>query len=625
MTYTSIIYNRGLDVEKPLRLWPGVAAAAVLLVMRYIAANVLPAARETGQIAGFASALVILIWWLCFSRARWLERIAALLLMAIAAIATRPLMHASIAGGAMGALPYALAIPPACLVLVVWAVAARRWSDEGRRLASLAVFLLIASASTALLRTDGVGGGTLFQLQWRWTPTAEQRLLTEVKDEPPAPEPSPVALASTSGSAAKPEETAASPNAAPRLPSEAETTAPPISAIATSISAISARAPEWPGFRGPDRSGVVRGVRIDTNWSASPPVQLWRRRIGPGWSSFAVEGDLFYTQEQRGDEEIVACYHVSTGEPVWRHRDPVRFYESNGGAGPRGTPTISNGRVYSLGATGILNALDARTGAVVWSHNASSDTKVEVPMWGVSSSPLVVDEVVVVAISGTLAGYDAAAGRLRWVGSRNGVSYSSPHLVTIDGVQQALLLAGKATSVVPADGKILWQHEWEGGAIVQPAVIGDGDLLISSMAITGGTGIRRLTVKRGAEGWNVVERWTSTALKPYFNDYVIHKGYAFGFDGNILASVDIADGARKWKGGRYGSGQLILLADQDLLLVLSEEGELALVSATPDTFSEIARVPALEGKTWNHPVLVGDVLLVRNGEEMAAFRLARAR
>jgi outer membrane protein assembly factor BamB len=601
-------------MHNPLRVWPGVAAATVLVVMRYIAANVLPAARETGQIAGFASALVIVIWWLCFSRARWLERIAALMLIAIAAIATRPLMHTSIAGGAMGALSYALAIPPACLALVVWAVAARQWSGGGRRLALLAAFLLIASASTALLRTDGVGGGTLFQLQWRWTPTAEQRLLAEMKDEPAAPVPSPVALATASGSTAKPEEPAASPGAAPLPPSEAETTATP----------PSARAPEWPGFRGPDRSGVVRGVRVDTNWSASPPVQLWRRRIGPGWASFAIDGDLFYTQEQRGDEEIVACYHVSTGEPVWRHRDPVRFYESNGGAGPRGTPTISNARVYSLGATGILNALDARTGAVVWSRNASSDTRVEVPMWGFSSSPLVIDQVVIVATSGTLAGYDAATGRLRWVGTHNGVSYSSPHLVTIDGVQQAVLLSGKATSVTPADGKILWQQEWEGGAIVQPAVIGDGDLLISSMTFTGGIGTRRLTVRHGTEGWSVTERWTSNALKPYFNDYVIHKGYAFGFDGNILASVDLADGTRKWKGGRYGSGQLILLADQDLLLVLSEEGELALVSATPDTFTEIARAPALQGKTWNHPVLVGNVLLVRNGEEMAAFRLARA-
>ncbi len=141
----------------------------------------------------------------------------------------------------------------------------------------------------------------------------------------------------------------------------------------------------------------------------------------------------------------------------------------------------------------------------------------------------------------------------------------------------------------------------------------------------GGLGVRRLAVTGGDSGWKVEERWTSRGLKPYFNDYVVNDGHAFGFDGRILSCISLEDGAKKWKGGRYGQGQLMLLPDQDLLLVLSEDGELALVSATPDQYKELAKVPALNGKTWNHPVLAGDILLVRNGEEMVAFRLTLAR
>ena len=382
---------------------------------------------------------------------------------------------------------------------------------------------------------------------------------------------------------------------------------------------------EWPGFRGPDRDSVIRGVRINTDWSASPPVQVWRRPIGPGWSSFSVSGDLFYTQEQRGDEEMVSCYRMSTGEPVWRHSDPVRFYESNGGAGPRATPTINNGRVYTFGATGIVNALDARTGAVLWSHNVASESKIATPIWGFTSSPLVIDDVVIVAASGALAGYDRVTGKQRWFNKSKGGSYSSPHRVTIEGVEQVVFLGGPgAMSVAPADGKLLWESAWEGGAIVQPGVTEDGDILINAMSMMGGLATRRLHVTHAPEGWKVEERWTSRGLKPYFNDFVVHKGHAFGFDGSILSCINLEDGERKWKGGRYGNGQLVLLADQDVLLVISEEGELALVSATADKFTELASFPVFDAKTWNHPVLIGDTLLVRNGEEMAAFKLALA-
>jgi outer membrane protein assembly factor BamB len=613
-----------MTTRKPLRLWPAMVIATVQLLVMFGGPIVAPdAGLPVGMLGGVVGALVIVVWWLLFSRALWSERVGAIIVMIVTVLATRAVVHESIAGAGQGRLILILPIPYLALALVAWAVATRHLGNGVRR-AALVAAILIACAPFALIRTAGVKGGAGFEFHWRWTPTPEQLLLARGGDEPKPLPPTP-APTTVPPSSAAPAETPKETPAATASVAAAAPAAPVASKIEAVTPAAKETPAEWPGFRGPGRDSVIRGVRIETDWSKSPPVAIWRRPIGPGWSSFAVRGDRLYTQEQRGDDEAVSSYKLSTGEPVWRHRDAVRFYESNGGAGPRGTPTLSHGRVYTMGATGMLNALDAATGAVVWSRNAATDTGRKIPDWGITSSPLVVDDIVVVAVSGTLAAYDLATGKPRWVGPQHGGSYSSPQLVTIDGVAQILLLSAPgAVSVAPVDGTLLWEYTWEGGAIVQPALTADGGVLINAMSMMGGMATRRLAVAHGAGGWTVEERWTSNGLKPYYNDFVVHKGHAFGFDGNILACIDLADGKRKWKGGRYGNGQLVLLPDQDVLLVMSEDGELALVKATPDQFTEVARFPALNSKTWNHPVLVGDVLLVRNGEEMVAFRLSLA-
>jgi outer membrane protein assembly factor BamB len=559
--------------QKPLRLWPGVLIVVIQWLVRFVVPLIIPKALIYGVLGGVVGGLAIVVWWAFFSRAPRIERWGAVLVMIAAVLATPLVLHESVANGMMGLMFAIYAIPGISLAFVLGVVVSRRFSDRTRRVVMVASILL-ACAIWTLVRTGGITGSADSDLAWRWSQTPEERLLAQTGDEP---------------------------TALPSPPAAAETGA------------------NWPGFRGADRDGVVRGARLETNWSASPPVELWRRPIGPGWSSFAVRGDLLYTQEQRGNNEVVACYKTTSGQPVWTHRDAARFYESNGGAGPRGTPTFHNGRLYTLGATGILNALNATDGSVVWSRNAASDTKAALPGWGFAGSPLVIDDMVIVATAGSLAAYDIASGEPRWFGPQGGGGYSSPHRVKIDGITQIVLMGETGViGVAPADGTRLWEHPWKGTPIIQPALTADGNLLV----IEGdGSDLRRIAVAHESGNWTVKERWTSYGLRPNFNDLVVHNGYAFGFDGGVLACIDVENGEQKWDGGGYGYGQLVLLPDQDLLLVISEKGDLALVKAAPDQFTELARFPAIKGKTWNHPVLVGDVLLVRNGQEMAAFRL----
>jgi outer membrane protein assembly factor BamB len=599
-----------------LRLWPGVVIVALQWLARFGLPVVMVDGAMYGVIAGFAGFFAIIVWWLFFSRALWFDRIAAIVVMIAAMAATFPFLDVSLATGAMGMIFPMLAIPGICLAFVIWAAVSRPWPIAMQRVTMVAAIVLACVVWT-VVRTGGFTGAFDNDLAWRWSPTPEDRVLALADDTPKTPPALPVAAPVAAA--------AASPGAA-SAPAAPAATAGVASAVAPAPAGINATL-DWPGFRGRDRDGVVRGVRIATDWAASPPKELWRRPIGPGWSSFSVHGDVFFTQEQRGQEEIVGAYRVSTGEPVWKHRDSARFWESNGGAGPRGTPTLHNGRVYAFGATGILNVLDEATGRVIWTRNVGTDTNTRIPDWGFAASPLLIDDLVIIAAAGKLAAYDMATGNPRWIGHDGGNGYSSPHLLNIHGVPQVLLLDAKgATSVSPATGAPLWNvtvtTSGMSAPIVQPVLTADGDLLITAGDITG---LHRFAVANSDGKWSATSRWSTNALKPYFNDFVVHKGHAYGFDGSLLACIDVADGKRTWKGGRYGNGQLVLLPDQDLLIVVTEEGELALVSATTDKFIELGRMPAITGKTWNHPVLAGDVLLVRNGEEMAAFRLAAER
>src|ERR1019366_7104609 len=384
-----------------LRLWPGVVAVLLQWFIRFGVPAVVPEALGYGVLGELVFGLAVLVWWLFFSRAPRSERWGSFVLMIAALLVTRRILHVSIATGMMGMMLVLYSIPVLSLALVAWEVASRRLADGPRR-ATLVATILVACGFWALLRTDGITADAHSQFAWRWAKTPEQELLDRARAEAavqpaaPAKEAAP-AERSASGTGGEHAATSATSRAA--LPASLPSPRPAQRMLAG-----------WPGFRGPHRDGIVTGVRIKTDWAASPPVELWRRQVGPGWSSFAVGDGLLYTQEQRGDFEVVACYGATTGKPVWAHRNAARFWESNAGAGPRGTPTLHDGRVYTLGATGILTVIDAGTGAVVWPRNAPSDPCTNVPGCGFSSSPLVVGDVVVVAAAGRLAAYDLTTG-----------------------------------------------------------------------------------------------------------------------------------------------------------------------------------------------------------------------
>lgn len=571
-------------VAKGLRLWPAAILLALLAVVRlgWLALDEIP--PFLFPVIFFGPLVVygfVLIWWLAASRAGLLDRVLALLLLAAAGGASFALADLTMKGMVFQFYPLPVAVAGFITTLLLLG----HFNPKAATWAAVAVGAVCFSGAT-LVRSNGFTGNFRAEFDWRWNLSAEERYLAELK---------------ASKEVAK---------SAPRkeLPEPG--------------------AVRWSGFRGPNRDGTIPGVRLAEDWNTQPPREVWRRKVGPAWSSFAVTDNLLYSQEQRDKDEAVVCYDARTGAEVWSYEYPSRFWEAIAGAGPRATPTLHEGGVYALGAQGILCRLDAKTGEMVWTRDLRKDAEREPPMWGFSCSPLVAEGCVIVHAGGSgdkgLLAYDLKTGSPRWGAPAGDHSYSSPQLSTVAGRPCILMLSNLGVRAHdPASGKTLWDHEWkfEGYRAVQPLVLGETGVLIGTMV---GAGTQRIDVTREGDSPGVKERWTTQALKPGFNDYVAHKGHLYGFDTNIFACLDLETGKLKWKGGRYGSGQVVLLPDSDQLLVISEKGELVLLRANPDKLEEVARFRALENKTWNHPVLVGNRLFVRNAEEAACFELRLA-
>ena len=453
--------------------------------------------------------------------------------------------------------------------------------------AGLAIVLLVAAAS---LRIEGVSGAMLPTVRWVGSVRQDRLLPTPVIE----------------------------------------------SAAQVDLTKVSAQ--DFPDFLGPRRLARVDVLELEPNWQAQPPREKWRRAIGAGWSGFAAVNGYAVTLEQRGDEEWVTCYTVATGEPVWAHAIPGRHETLLGGAGPRSTPVIFDGKVYTLGALGMLLCLDGATGKPIWQQDLLTRIQVtpaqdmQAVAWGRANSPLVFDQSVVVPLGGKRAGphvsliaFDRLTGDPIWQAGDRQVSYASPTLAELCGKQQILSVnEDQISGHDPESGQILWTVDWPGNSASNASVSQPVPLPPDQFLLTKGYGLGaalyQLLPAASQQPWTVRPVWANErVLKTKFTNVVVHKQHVYGLSEGVLECVALSTGERAWKAGRYGHGQMLGVGDH--LLVLGEEGELVLVAADPSQHRELGRVAALNGKAWNTLCLFGSQLLVRNASEAVCFEL----
>ncbi len=386
------------------------------------------------------------------------------------------------------------------------------------------------------------------------------------------------------------------------------------------------KAAYWTDFRGPNRAGEYSESPINTEWPTAGLPRLWKQPIGGGYASFTVGEGRAYTIEQRRDKEAVTAYDVLTGRELWAFSYPASFDEVLGGPGPRATPVYYDGLVYSLGAMGDLYCLSAATGRPKWSKNILADNDAKNIHWAMSGAPLIVDDMVIVTPGGaggkSIVAYNRLSGAPVWKSLDDRAAYTSPILATLAGKRQIVWISGeRAVGIGVEDGKLLWEYPWPAQMDMNcslPVVIDDSDVLLSSAQ---GPGAALLKIAKNGDAFTAEPVWKNNRLKNKFNSSVLYQGYIYGFDEAILACLDPKTGELKWKGGRYGYGQLLLAGGY--LVITTEQGELVLVRATPEAHQEAARFQAISGKTWNIPAIDHGLLLMRNTEEMACFRIGR--
>lgn len=369
---------------------------------------------------------------------------------------------------------------------------------------------------------------------------------------------------------------------------------------------------DWPQWRGPNRDGVSHEAGWTADWPADGPPVLWQAALGKGFSSVAIADGRLYTMGNRGDRDIVWCLDVDTGDPVWRYEYPCK---EGTYPGPRMTPTVHDGRVYTLSREGHLFCLDAASGKVRWSRNVMSEFGVSQAKtsWGLACSPVVHGDAVIFDLGRVLA-FDRKTGRLAWRAGRAKASYASPVVFETGGRNYvtSFNIEGLVLVDLAAEAPAMsydWTTKWNVNAVT-PVVSGDRIFISSGY----GHGCALLEVAGG----RLEPVYTSREMRNHCNNSVLWKGHLYGFDGQQgaknarLICMDFDTGEVKWAQPNMPPGGL-MIADGKIVAMI-DGGQLVVAEASPEGYNELGRAKVLDGRCWTYPVLLDGRVYCRSHE-----------
>jgi outer membrane protein assembly factor BamB len=579
---SSVDSNQHGVKDYTIRVWPVVVLAISGLVCMTVP-TLLGADDSfrfmTLAFGGMLHLLLLAMWLLFLSGIRWLDRFRFLSLGLFGLVTVFVVQDRS-----LGILVILYGVPIAAAVLATVLLLTRAVPTPKRKWIAFNSWIIPLAAWLAL-GSDGMLASFAPELRWRWTPNAEMRAALSKKRD-------------SLGDAKK------------------------------EFREVALKPGDWPRFRGVHSDGQAEdgGLKIEDSMKAS---LVWKQPIGPAWSSMIVVDGLLYTQEQRGEFEAVVCMDAATGAEVWSYQYQARYVDTTqvSGVGPRSTPTFADGKIYTVGGTGIVYCLKASNGDPIWTHDLREDCNTEMAMWGFSTSPALSDGKCFIIGGGNrkdamdVICYNAATGEESWKTSGTGDSYSSPQLVELCGEKQVVSSVG--ASIVGRDresGAERWRIQGAGigNVMLQPFQFGADQIFVASGE---GDGSCLYKIIRNGDQWQADRKWSSSRLRPDFNDVVLVDKMFLGLTKGLLTCIDSENGEMLWKKLRFASGQLIALPGHSAVLVVSEQGELSLVQVDRSGPKVVHSWQGVAGKTWNHPVLVGKRVYCRSAEEIACYEL----